>query len=213
MHTVYVVTHPEATHHVAGLVGGQFDSDLTAQGRDDAERIASALRVAIPSDEPATIFASDLRRTMQTADAISAALAAPVTPDPGLREKSYGAAEGRPQGWLDERFIPPPVAGDRLRHEEGVDGAEAKWDFAYRVYSAVDRALDAGAANTVVVTHGFAATFVIARWIGMPVESTGYVSFRCEAGSITILREDDLFHNRQVAVLNSTGHLHPGRSM
>ena len=33
MKTLYVVTHPEATHHVERVVGGQFDSDLTATGR------------------------------------------------------------------------------------------------------------------------------------------------------------------------------------
>jgi len=36
---IYVVTHPEATHHVAGVVGGWHDSDLTAQGRRHAEVI------------------------------------------------------------------------------------------------------------------------------------------------------------------------------
>ncbi len=32
MRNLYVVTHPEATHHVDGLVGGQFDSELTTRG-------------------------------------------------------------------------------------------------------------------------------------------------------------------------------------
>lgn len=31
--SIYVVAHPEATHHVDGVVGGWHDSDLTAQGR------------------------------------------------------------------------------------------------------------------------------------------------------------------------------------
>ena len=42
--TVLVVTHPEATHHVEGLVGGQFDSTLTPRGERDAAAIAAALR-------------------------------------------------------------------------------------------------------------------------------------------------------------------------
>jgi probable phosphoglycerate mutase len=59
----------------------------------------------------------------------------------------------------------------------------------------------------VVITHGFALTFVIAAWIKMPIDALGYVSFRAASGSITVLREDDYFHNRQVAVLGSTDHL------
>lgn len=41
--TVFVVTHPEATHHVEGLVGGWHDSDLTPRGLKDADTIAQAL--------------------------------------------------------------------------------------------------------------------------------------------------------------------------
>ncbi|WP_242496427.1 histidine phosphatase family protein [Xylanimonas protaetiae] len=65
--TVYVVTHPEATHHVDGLVGGQFDSELTARGSEDAGWIARALRTGVGSQETAAVVASDLRRTVQTA--------------------------------------------------------------------------------------------------------------------------------------------------
>lgn len=209
MRNVYVVVHPEATHHVDGLVGGQFDSDLTRQGLDDAELIAAALTTLIPSTESAAVVSSDLRRTMQTASIVGDSLSLPVTPEPGLREKSYGTAEGRPQAWLDERFVMPPAVGDRMHHDEGVEGAETRWDFAHRVYLACDRILTAGAGNTVVVTHGFAATLVISHWIGMPIEATGYVNFRCAPGSITTLREDDAFRNRQVAVLGSTTHLLP----
>ena len=32
MTRVFLVTHTEATHHVDGLVGGWFDSELTARG-------------------------------------------------------------------------------------------------------------------------------------------------------------------------------------
>jgi 2,3-bisphosphoglycerate-dependent phosphoglycerate mutase len=35
----------------------------------------------------------------------------------------------------------------------------------------------------------------------MPVGSTGYVNFRAAPGSITTLREDDYFHNRQIVAL------------
>jgi probable phosphoglycerate mutase len=41
----------------------------------------------------------------------------------------------------------------------------------------------------------------------MPYESLGSVSFRAPSGSITVLREDDFFHNRQVVSLGDTRHL------
>ncbi len=119
---IYVVTHPEATHHVDGLVGGQFDSDLTERGRRDAGRVAEALRSRIATRAHVAVVASDLRRTQQTAAVVADALGVVPRLDPRLREKSYGVAGGRAQSWLDARFVPPPAAGDRLGHHEGVEG-------------------------------------------------------------------------------------------
>ena len=53
--------------------------------------------------------------------------------DRQLREMSYGEAEGRPQEWLDQRFVPPPAQGDRLGHTAGVPGAEPKSALAARI--------------------------------------------------------------------------------
>jgi probable phosphoglycerate mutase len=130
-----------------------------------------------------------------------------VTPDRRLREKSYGAAEGRPQDWLDARFIPPPATGDRLSHDEGIPGAETKAAFAARVYSAMEDITARSTERQVIVTHGFTLTFVIAAWIQMPPASLGYANFRSKPGSITTLHQDDFFYNRQVAVLADTTHL------
>lgn len=46
----------------------------------------------------------------------------------------------------------------------------------------------------------------------MPVESAGYASFWAPSGSITTLREDDFFHNRQVVSLGDTCHLHSAKA-
>jgi probable phosphoglycerate mutase len=61
--------------------------------------------------------------------------------------------------------------------------------------------------HQIIVTHGGSLTFVVASWIKMPIESAGYASFRAPSGSITTLREDDFFHNRQVVNLGDTRHL------
>ena len=206
MRSIYVVQHPEATHHVDRVVGGWFDSTLTPRGERDAGAIARALRNAIPASAEPQLFSSDLRRTSQTAATIGALL--DVTPilDRRLREKSYGEAEGRPQEWLDQRFVPPPADGDRMNHDDGA-GAASMAAFAARVYAAMETILASDCAHQIVVTHGFVVTFLIASWIKMPIASAGYVNFRAAPGSITVLREDDYLHNRQVASLSDTRHL------
>jgi 2,3-bisphosphoglycerate-dependent phosphoglycerate mutase len=89
-------------------------------------------------------------------------------------------------------------------------GAETNADWAHRIYRAMDHIVAEPAPDKVIVTHGGSATFVIAAWIGMPIEDVDYVSFRVSPGSITHLREDDYFHNRAVESLNDTSHLPTG---
>ncbi|MGB6163718.1 MAG: histidine phosphatase family protein [Pseudonocardiaceae bacterium] len=94
-----------------------------------------------------------------------------------------------------------------MGHDEGVPGVETKATFAERVYAAMDDVLRRPCEHQIIVTHGFALTFVVASWIKMPIDSLGYVNLRAPSGSITTLREDDFFHNRQVVSLGVTGHL------
>lgn len=203
-----MVTHPEAEHHISRLVGGWHDSALTEHGRTQATAVAHRLRVLIPGDEDVEVFSSDLLRTRETAQIVAAELDAAPNLDERLREKSYGVAEGRPQQWLDERFIVPPAVGDRMHHREGIDGAETRHDIASRIYAAVDDILRSDCRHQVIVTHGFAHTFVVAAWIRMPLESVGHVVFRSGSGAITVLHEDDHFHNRSVETLGDGTHLY-----
>ncbi|MCK0112995.1 histidine phosphatase family protein [Ornithinimicrobium sp. F0845] len=207
MRNIYVVTHPEATHHVEGVVGGWYDSELTKRGRQHAGAIAEAVRELVPTDARTELFSSDLRRTAQTAEAISRVLGVEPVLLPDLREKSYGEAGGRPQAWLDERFVPPPALGERMSHDEGIPGGETKLELATRIYRAMEEITARECEHQVVVTHGGALTFVIAAWIRMPLDAAGYAAFRSTSGGITHLREDDFFHNRQVVMLNSVDHL------
>jgi probable phosphoglycerate mutase len=205
--TLYVVTHPEATHHVEGVVGGWHDSQLTPVGIRAAVSIARALRAQVPDGAEVEVFSSDLQRTLRTAEGVAELFGVKLILDRRLREKSYGAAEGRPQEWLDRRFVPPPAVGERMEHDEGVEGSETKAAWARRIYEAMDEILQKPCEHQIVVTHGGSLTFVVASWIKMPIESVDYASFRAPSGSITTLREDDFFHNRQVVSLGDARHL------
>jgi probable phosphoglycerate mutase len=205
--TVHVVTHPEATHHVEGVVGGWHDSLLTPAGVRAAHSIARALRAAIPQDAEVELFSSDLRRTEQTAEAIAEHLNVRPILDRRLREKSFGEAEGKPKAWLDQWYVPPPAVGNRMEHDLGVPGAETNASLARRINEAMDEILRHPCEHQVIVTHGFALTFVVAAWIRMPLDSLGYVVFKVPSGSITTLREDDFHRSRQVIRLGSTRHL------
>lgn len=207
MRRLYVVTHPESMHHVSEVVGGWFDSELTERGLRQAGLVAERIRELVPDDSAVELYSSDLTRTAQTARAIAQRLGVEPTLMAGLREKSYGEAEGKPQTWLEERFAPPPPTGERMNHHEGIEGAENKHEFASRIYDALSAILSSPCSHQVLVTHGFALTFVVAAWIHLPLESAGYVNVRSNSGGITVLEQDDFFHNRTVVSLNDTSHL------
>ena len=209
MKHLLVVTHPEATHHVEDRVGGWHDSALTTRGLAQAERIAERLRDTISRDSLPEIYTSDLRRCLQTAEVIASRLHAPVHASRDLREVSYGEAEGRPQVWLDARYVFPPADGNtrRLDHRFGITGAETRRDVAERLYRAMNTILASPAEHQVIVTHGFALTFVVAAWIGMPLEYAGMIGLPVSSGSITTLRQEPPFSNRSLLTLNDVSHL------
>jgi probable phosphoglycerate mutase len=128
-----------------------------------------------------------------------------------LREISYGSAEGRPQAWLDERFVPAPnTAAGRLDHRYGLPDAESRREVGDRVYQALDAILEDEREHQVIVTHGFALTLVLAAWQRVPLEHAAWVSFGATSGGITHLREDDRKMSRSVVFLNRTEHLGEG---
>jgi probable phosphoglycerate mutase len=209
MRYIYVVTHPQAQHHVDGLVGGWHDSVLTARGHQQAERIADVLASRIES-APVEIYSSDLRRASQAAERIARRFSVEVRTDARLRERSNGEADGRPQSWLDERRIPLPGYGARLGHHDGPAGAETRLALVERLYPALDDIVRRPATNQVIVSHGSASSYLIAAWIGMPMTSTDRVFFPLTSGSITTLRRNDTHFSHQVLTLNETHHLEGG---
>jgi len=72
----------------------------------------------------------------------------------------------------------------------------------------MDRIVTRPCSYQIIVTHGFALTFVVAAWIKMPLDSASYFAVRPTSGGITHLFEDDVFYNRGIVSLNETSHLY-----
>lgn len=204
MTKIALVTHPESLHHIEHKVGGWYDTGLTERGKQQAKAIARSLAEQLPQSRP--IYSSDLQRTAQTARLIAQALASPVVLDQRLREMSYGAAEGRDQAWFDQQIVYPPNGEGRLDHRIYPSG-ESRREVATRVYAAMEMITATADQQLVIVTHGFAATFVIAAWLGIPIEALGSVAFKVNSGSISWLTQTKPFNNRTLDRLNATDHL------
>ncbi|WP_228824564.1 histidine phosphatase family protein [Nocardia blacklockiae] len=155
---------------------------------------------------PIRITTSDLARCVETATILATTLDAAVSTDPRLREISFGEAEGRPNDWLARRQIPAPD-DDRLDHRGPIPGAETRREVATRVDACTRELMADTDYDHVVVTHGYALTFVITAWMRIPVQATGFASFATTPGAITHLRHDDYWRNRTLVSLADTAHL------
>ena len=85
------VRHGETTWNVDARLQGQLDIPLNATGTWQAARVGQAL-----THEPiAAVYASDLSRAWQTAEAIAAPHGLDIVRDIGLRERGFGHFEGK----------------------------------------------------------------------------------------------------------------------
>ncbi|MBC7303438.1 MAG: histidine phosphatase family protein, partial [Nocardia sp.] len=179
--------------------------------RRDAYLVAEELKRRRDRPRPIRITTSDLARCAESAKILAKALAAPVTADPRLREISFGEAEGRPNDWLAQRQIPAPDH-NRLDHRGPIPGAETRREVATRVGACIRELIADDVHDHVVVTHGYALTFVITTWMQIPVETVGFASFATTPGAITHLRHDDYWRNRALLSLADTSHLAIGHT-
>lgn len=204
MRNVYLVSHCQSIHHVEKLGGGWYDTGLTDLGRTQAEKTGKYLQTIIDSD--VRIVSSDLKRAKETAEIIGDILGREVELDQGFREMNYGVVGGKPQEWIKKLEI-PEIHEDTIMDYRIYEGAESRRELGTRVNEALKRALNKDSHDLIIVTHGFATTFLMYSWLKVPVEHMGFGNFPSKPGCISHLQIDDRYKNRGIKYLCYTGHL------
>ncbi|WP_297695855.1 histidine phosphatase family protein [uncultured Eudoraea sp.] len=190
MKRICLITHCEATHSVDGRVGGWFDSELTEEGKRQASQLTNKI-VELGFDiQTLKVYSSDLKRAAQTAQILTKGTNTQIFFDQRLREMSFGAHGGMMQSEHNKIMIPLSPDGNRLDHRI-CNGAESRRNIAERIYQFVDEIMVLDK-DKVVVTHGFAATFFIAAFQNIDIASMGYINYRLNPGSVSILEEDNI---------------------
>ena len=148
---VVAVRHGETVWNAEMRMQGQLDTALSARGRWQAGRAAESL-VGEGID---AIFASDLERAFDTAQALARRLRLPITADVGLRERSFGIFQGYTYADIDLRW---PVEAARWRHHDpdfAPEGGETLREFSARAVAACCRIAASQAGRSIaIVTHG-----------------------------------------------------------
>ena len=132
---IVAIRHGETTWNVDTRIQGHLDIPLNATGRQQASRMAQALR-----DDPiAAVYASDLTRAWQTAEFLGRAHGLEVTAEKGLRERGFGDFEGKTFAEI-EALLPEQSLRWRKREPEfAPPGGESLLALHRRVVEAAER--------------------------------------------------------------------------
>ena len=175
MITIWLVRHGQTAWNANGRFMGQTDIPLDETGLRQAEAVARRLR----DRRPDAIYASDLQRAWQTAEAIQAAIAgaahpAPppeLIPEPRLREMYFGEWQGLVYDQIQARYPAALAAWEADMLRSAPTGGETLIQLAGRVqavYAEVAAAHPDG--SVVLVAHGGALQALLCLALGLPVD-------------------------------------------
>jgi 2,3-bisphosphoglycerate-dependent phosphoglycerate mutase len=168
---ILLARHAETDDNVVGRVQGRRDSALNARGRAQAR----ALGAALAGEGLAALYASDLRRALETAEIVGAVLGLEPRVDERLAESRRGAWEGRllselrgeePKLWAAWRR-----AGASFRFPDAPDGrGESLGEHMARVVAALDE-IALGPLPALAVCHGGTIRCAVAHAWGRDLDA------------------------------------------
>ncbi|MYY06589.1 bifunctional RNase H/acid phosphatase [Streptomyces sp. ATexAB-D23] len=181
---------------------GGTDPELSAAGREQAERAAAAFAARGTVQE---IVSSPLRRCRETAGAVAARLGLEIRVEDGLRETDFGAWEGLTFGEVKERYAADLDAWLDSPDAAPTGGGESFAQVAVRVAEARDRLVTRYAGRTVlVVTHVTPIKTLVRLALGAPPESLFRMELSAASVSSVAYYADG---NASLRLLNDTSHL------
>lgn len=146
---------------------GWSDADLSEAGRRQAERLAHQLS-AFPV---AAVFASDLRRAFETAEAIARLLHLAVQPMPELREQNYGEWEGLTTPEIKARWGELFAAREARPGAVAPPGGESYQQVLVRVRPTLDQLLLRAQMETIaVVAHRGLNRAILSHLLEAPLD-------------------------------------------
>ncbi|QHE84201.1 histidine phosphatase family protein [Hydrogenophaga sp. BPS33] len=148
---ILAVRHGETAWNVDGRIQGHTDIALNEKGRWQAEQLALALR-----DEPiAAVYASDLGRAFDTAQAVGRLKGLEVAPHKGLRERHFGRFEGLSWAELERRWPAEALAWRKRMPDFAPAGGESLEQLQRRIIPTVlDLASRHPGEQVLLVAHG-----------------------------------------------------------
>jgi len=192
-----LVRHGVTQYNTDRIFMGHDPVPLSPAGRRQVERLAERL-CGMP---PTRMVSSDILRTRESAEILSARLGLPFETSAELREVDVGLAKGLTYRDAAEHW--PDVFDPS--GEERFPGGESFAEVADRATAYLRSAVLEDPGRVLVVTHGGVVRGVMARLLGLSLRSVA--GFLIDNASLSIFRVDDGVTN--LVTWNDTAHLGP----
>ncbi|MEU9957258.1 bifunctional RNase H/acid phosphatase [Streptomyces sp. NPDC050982] len=181
---------------------GGSDPALSDTGRDQADRVATALAARGTVQD---VISSPLARCRETAAIVAARLGLDVRIEDGLRETDFGAWEGLTFAEVRERYPDDMSAWLSSPDAEPTGGGESFEAVAHRVAATRDKLLAAHTGRTVLlVSHVTPVKTLVRLALGAPPEALFRMELSAASLSVVAYYGDG---NASVRLLNDTSAL------
>jgi probable phosphoglycerate mutase len=179
--SLLLTRHGEAHCNVAGVAGGQRAcTGLTEHGRQQVRLLAERLRTGEPAD---VLYASPRRRTLESADILSAALGLEVHVEPGLGGPDHGQADGQPWDEIKAAFGGPPQSDPDRPY---APGSETWNQYLTRAGVALSGLIERHQGQRILIAgHGETTDAAATLLLHLPPGSCTRVGFQTEHAAIT----------------------------
>lgn len=202
--TTLVLRHGETVHtaHKRFSGSGGDDPGLSDVGRRQAEQAAAALTLDGGID---VVVSSPLRRTLETARIVAAALGRPLVVDDDLRECAFGAWDGYTFAEVEQQW-PDELAGWLASTAVRPPGGESFDEVRRRITAVRDRVVAEHRGRTaLLVTH----VTPVKTLVQLALDAPSHSLFRMEvrpASLTSVAWFDD--GSASLRWFNATAHLH-----
>ncbi len=192
---ILVIRHGESEADVLNVHEGRADFNLTEKGHMQAEAMAEYVSKHYNVGK---IYASTLKRAVQTAAHLSKKIDVPIVLDDNLMEFDNGLLAGLSWAEADEKY--PKV--ENLPIDQSVYGQETKIEFRNRAEAAFERIIDENDDVTVaIISHGGMINQLYHVFLRLPIESKIFFVTGDTGIHEWILREE-----RYILTTNYLGH-------
>ncbi len=193
----YLIRHGESLYNAEARIQGQSDVALSPLGLRQAEAIADAL-----AEEPIdAVFASPLRRAMQTAEPIAARLGLAIQADDRLKEIHAGIFQGLLWAEIEARFPDAFRPWSEQHPDFVIPGGESRRSLMVRGRAVFDSIREGPFRRVAIVSHGGILAAALKALLRIPAEINPFSLYNA---SISKLAWNDTV---KLLTLNQLDHL------